>query len=102
MRAPALLAMTLVAVLGLSQAVAGPATEADIAGILASPDRLEPARPLTYEVPAGRHLWLQLVRGILALEGGELREGDGAAMTDERAIRLDPKTEAEILLLELA
>ena len=49
-----------------------------------------------------RHVWLQLVRGILVLEGDELREGDGAAISDERSIRLEAATEAEILLFDLA
>ncbi len=63
---------------------------------------LEPAQNLTHEIPVGRHVWLQLVRGVLELEGNELRESDGAAISDERSIRLEAVAEAEMLLFDLA
>jgi redox-sensitive bicupin YhaK (pirin superfamily) len=63
---------------------------------------LEPAQRLTHEIPVGRHVWLQLVRGVLELEGDELRESDGAAISDERSIRLEAVAESEMLLFDLA
>ena len=63
---------------------------------------LKPAQKLTHEIPVGRHVWLQLVRGVLELEGDELRESDGAAISDERSIRLEAVAEAEMLLFDLA
>lgn len=49
----------------------------------------------------GRGLWLQVTRGIVALNGTEMREGDGAAAEDETDITLDADTDAEVLLFDL-
>ena len=57
---------------------------------------------LTQPLPAGRHAWLQVARGVVALEGDELREGDGAAISGESAVKLDTVTGAELLLFDLA
>ncbi len=63
---------------------------------------LNPGEPVTYHIEAGRRLWLHLARGILRLNGDELREGDGAAIVDESRIELDTDIEAEVLLFDLA
>jgi redox-sensitive bicupin YhaK (pirin superfamily) len=63
---------------------------------------LEPAQKLNYEVPGGRHVWLQIMGGILALQGNEIREGDGAAISGERSIGLEATTASEVLLFDLA
>lgn len=65
------------------------------AGTLAEGDRL------VHEIDHGRRVWLHVVRGIVKLNGDELREGDGAAVTDEREIVLDTDHQAEILLFDL-
>ena len=53
-------------------------------------------------LPAGRYAWLQVARGVVALEGDELREGDGAAISGEASIGLETTTGAEVLLFDLA
>ncbi len=63
---------------------------------------LEPGERVTYETERGRGLWLQVARGIVALNGTEMREGDGAAVEDEAAVRVEAETAAEILLFDLA
>ena len=62
---------------------------------------LEAAARITEALPAGRYAWLQVARGVVALEGDELREGDGAAIRDEAAISLESATGAELLLFDL-
>ncbi len=57
---------------------------------------------LTVPLPADRYAWLQVARGTVELEGDELREGDGAAISGEAAIRLATATGAELLLFDLA
>jgi quercetin 2,3-dioxygenase len=49
-----------------------------------------------------RGLWLQLARGIVALDGTEMREGDGAAITGQSGIEIEAETDAELLLFDLA
>jgi len=63
---------------------------------------LEAGTRLSQPLPAGRHGWLQVARGVVALEGDELREGDGAAITNEASIGLETATGAELLLFDLA
>lgn len=49
-----------------------------------------------------RRGWLQVARGVVRLNGDELREGDGAAIEGEREIVLDTDHRAEVLLFDLA
>lgn len=50
----------------------------------------------------GRHAWVQAVRGVAELDGGELREGDGVAVSEAAAIRFTSRTGAELLVFDLA
>jgi redox-sensitive bicupin YhaK (pirin superfamily) len=63
---------------------------------------LEAGATLSQPLPADRHAWLQIARGVVALEGDELREGDGAAISGEASINLATTTGAELLLFDLA
>ena len=56
---------------------------------------------VVHEVERGRGLWLQLARGIVTVNGTEMREGDGAAVEDEPAIAIKADTDAELLLFDL-
>lgn len=57
----------------------------------------------TYGLADGRHAWLQVVRGKVLLNGVELQEGDGAAVSEEHSLRIvGGETDSEILLLDLA
>jgi redox-sensitive bicupin YhaK (pirin superfamily) len=49
-----------------------------------------------------RHAWVHVARGTVALNGLELGEGDGAALTDEPRVRLVGRSDAEVLLFDLA
>lgn len=50
---------------------------------------------------AGRHGWLQVVRGSVALNGTELTAGDGAAIPEETAVKIRAQGPAEVLLFDL-
>jgi redox-sensitive bicupin YhaK (pirin superfamily) len=63
---------------------------------------LQPGETVAHELAEGRHAWLQVTRGVVTLDGDELREGDGAAISDERSIQLTTDTGAEILLFDLS
>lgn len=63
---------------------------------------LDAGQSLTHEFPAGRHAWLQVARGVVELEGDELCEGDGAAISDKRSLHLTTAVGAELLLFDLA
>ncbi len=53
------------------------------------------------ELAPGHGAWLQVARGIVALNGAEMREGDGAAIEAEPTITVTAETDAEILLFDL-
>jgi len=58
---------------------------------------------LTYTVPEGRYAWLQVASGIVSLNGGELRAGDGVGIGDApTALELSSETDAQVLLFDLA
>jgi len=63
---------------------------------------LEAGKEITQDLPNGRHTWLHVARGVVTLNGDELREGDGAAISDEPSIRLATDIGAELLLFDLA
>jgi redox-sensitive bicupin YhaK (pirin superfamily) len=64
--------------------------------------RLDSGRAVEHPLAPGRGAWLQVARGLVALNGTEMREGDGAAIEDERRLAVEALTEAEVLLFDLA
>ena len=62
---------------------------------------LEANERVVHEIGRGRGLWLQLARGIVTINGTEMREGDGAAVEDEPAIVVEADTDTEFLLFDL-
>jgi redox-sensitive bicupin YhaK (pirin superfamily) len=50
----------------------------------------------------GRHAWVHVARGAVALDGTPLGEGDGAAVSGEPALTLVGEADAEVLLFDLA
>jgi redox-sensitive bicupin YhaK (pirin superfamily) len=53
-------------------------------------------------VSAGRHAWLQVLRGAVTLNGTPMDTGDGAAVSNEPALDIEAPTDAEIMLFDLA
>jgi redox-sensitive bicupin YhaK (pirin superfamily) len=63
---------------------------------------LRPGEYVVHAVERGRGLWLQVARGIVVLDGTEMREGDGAAVEDQDSVAIEAGTDAEILLFDVA
>jgi quercetin 2,3-dioxygenase len=57
---------------------------------------------LTHDLATGRFGWLQVARGDVELNGKALKQGDGAAISDERLLTLRASKDAEVLLFDLA
>lgn len=51
---------------------------------------------------AGRHAWLQVLRGSVSLAGNDLAAGDGVAISNEVSVAVQATSDAEILLFDLA
>lgn len=64
--------------------------------------RLARGEAVSHAPGAGRRLWLQVAKGSVRLNGQDLLEGDGAAVTDEPLLEIEGIEEAEILLLDMA
>jgi redox-sensitive bicupin YhaK (pirin superfamily) len=64
--------------------------------------RLDEGAEASHTLKSGRHAWVQVARGAVALNGKELKQGDGAAVSKETEIRVEAKEPAEVLLFDLA
>jgi redox-sensitive bicupin YhaK (pirin superfamily) len=62
---------------------------------------LEPGESIEHPLKSGRHAWIQVARGAVALGDDTLREGDGAASSGIAALKLRCVEPAEILLFDL-
>ena len=57
---------------------------------------------VSHQLAPGRHAWVQVARGQVRLGDVTLSAGDGAAISDERAVILTGETPSEVLLFDLA
>ena len=63
---------------------------------------LAPGEEVTQSLGAKRYGWLQVAKGEVELNGHNLRQGDGAAISDENKLTIKATEEAEVLLFDLA
>jgi redox-sensitive bicupin YhaK (pirin superfamily) len=63
---------------------------------------LSPGQEVTHELAKGRYAWLQVAKGAVEVNGKQLKQGDGAAASDERKLTIKGTEEAEVLLFDLA
>lgn len=61
-----------------------------------------PNKEIRYELQPGRHAWLQVLRGLVELNGQPLATSDGAAVSDEARITVHANDPAEVMLFDLA
>lgn len=62
---------------------------------------LEPGKQLECTLAAGRHAWVQLIRGVLNINGVEMAAGDGLAVAAETILSCKAREESEFLLFDL-
>ena len=63
--------------------------------------RLGHAGTISHELGNGRHAWVQVARGEIALNGVVLSAGDGAAVSDEKLLEIKSEVAAEVLVFDL-
>jgi len=63
---------------------------------------LEPGQEVKHQLDKGRYAWLQVAKGAVELNGKNLNQGDGAAISDEQKLTIKGTKDAEILLFDLA
>jgi redox-sensitive bicupin YhaK (pirin superfamily) len=64
--------------------------------------RLEKAAEAKHALKSGRHAWVQVARGRVTVNGKELKQGDGAAVSKEPEVYVEAKEPSEVLLFDLA
>lgn len=62
---------------------------------------LEPGQTVTHQLAPGRRAWLHIVDGAGSLGPHAMSIGDGAGITDEKALSFTARDQAEVLLIEL-
>lgn len=62
---------------------------------------LDAGYSISHKLDAGRHAWLQILRGSISLNGEVLCVGDGAAVSDESDLEIVAKEPAEFMLFDL-
>jgi redox-sensitive bicupin YhaK (pirin superfamily) len=63
---------------------------------------LQAGETAAHTLDAGRHAWLQVLRGQVSLNGQRLSAGDGAAVSGEEKLQISAPSEAEVMLFDLA
>jgi redox-sensitive bicupin YhaK (pirin superfamily) len=63
---------------------------------------LDAAQQVSYQLKPDRHAWIQVARGAIEVNGQPLKQGDGAAISEERELTITGKEPSEILLFDLA
>ncbi len=51
---------------------------------------------------AGRHAWIHVARGEVKVNGETVKDGDGVALSDEAAVRVEGTTNGEVIVFDLA
>ncbi|MGD0579524.1 MAG: pirin family protein [Bryobacteraceae bacterium] len=62
---------------------------------------LEPGAAVEHPLNTSRSAWVQVARGAVQVNGLALEEGDGAAITEESAVRVLAEKPSEVLVFDL-
>jgi redox-sensitive bicupin YhaK (pirin superfamily) len=63
---------------------------------------IDAGKEIEYPLKAGRHAWLQVLRGSVAVNGVSLQTSDAVAVSEESKLAVVGKTSAEVMLFDLA
>ena len=64
--------------------------------------RLDAGQQTAHRLKPGRHAWVHVATGTVALDGHELSAGDGVAASDESEIKLAAAKPSQVLLFDLS
>ena len=63
---------------------------------------LDAGQEVAHPIAQGRHAWLQVARGMVTVGGQQLKQGDGASISEEQSLIIKGLEPSEILLFDLA
>lgn len=64
--------------------------------------QLAAGEAVSYQLDLDRHVWIQIIKGSITVNGTPLRISDGAAISEENIISIDADEEAHLLLFDLS
>ncbi|MCH9654576.1 MAG: pirin family protein [Planctomycetes bacterium] len=64
--------------------------------------KLDAEAQVVHELSKERHVWLQILRGSVILNGANLETSDGVAVSEESLLTIQAISDAEIMLFDLA
>lgn len=64
--------------------------------------RLDRGQQVTHATGDDRKVWVQVARGSVRVNDVDLKQGDGAAITDEAKVEIEGREPAEVLLFDMA
>lgn len=64
--------------------------------------RLDQGAKASHSLDGSRHVWIQVARGSVLVNGKQLQQGDGAAVSKEAEVRVEALGPSEVLLFDLA
>jgi redox-sensitive bicupin YhaK (pirin superfamily) len=62
---------------------------------------LDSSQRVVHELKPNRHAWVQVARGAIEVNGQSLKQGDGAAISEERELTITGTEPSEVLLFDL-
>ncbi len=63
--------------------------------------KLDAGEAVTHTLRPGRHAWVHVAEGEVTLNGETLHAGDGAALSNESAVRVSANAPSQVLLFDL-
>jgi redox-sensitive bicupin YhaK (pirin superfamily) len=63
--------------------------------------KLDENSHVEHQLGSDRHVWLQVLRGDITLNGNSLTAGDGAAVSDEVSVTIAASGAAEVMLFDM-
>lgn len=63
---------------------------------------LDNGREMTFAIPNGRHVWLQVLRGSVEVNASRLSTADAVAVSDEASLTVKATTDVELMLFDMA
>jgi redox-sensitive bicupin YhaK (pirin superfamily) len=64
--------------------------------------KLDAGERVVHTTAGDRQVWVQVARGSVRVNDTDLKQGDGAALTDETRVTVEGREPAEILLFDMA
>ena len=63
--------------------------------------RLDGTEDIKHEIQPGRHAWVQVARGRLAVNGEPVSQGDGISVATAQMLHFDQGSDAEIIVFDM-